>query len=294
MLASEQGVGFMQHLEQVVPTREKRKENLAYYRIANHYKFALERLLLAKGFARVIILEDDMEVSPDFFDYFEATAPLLQADPSLYAVSSWNDHGQERFVRDPELLLRTDFFPGLGWMLTRELFEELNPRWPRAYWDDWMRLQETRRGRQTVRPEMCRTLNFGAKGASHGQYFKQYLAHISAASSKVPWLERDVGFLDAARWPGTFDALMEGARDFRSDAREAAKTAATGTTVVVRYGSYKEYKSACKVLGIMDDWKDGVPRGAYRGVVMIRYGQGAFFLAPTPEAASGKVDGLVV
>ena len=37
-----------------------------------------------------------------------------------------------------------------------------------------------------------------------------------------------------------------------------------------------------------------IERGAYRGVVMIRYGQGAFFLAPTPEAASGKVDGLVV
>lgn len=39
-------------------------------------------------------LQDDMELSPDFFPYFEATAAVLDADPSLYCVSSWNDHGQ--------------------------------------------------------------------------------------------------------------------------------------------------------------------------------------------------------
>lgn len=39
-------------------------------------------------------VQDDMQLSPDFFSYFEATAPLLDADPSLFCVSSWNDHGQ--------------------------------------------------------------------------------------------------------------------------------------------------------------------------------------------------------
>lgn len=43
---------------------------------------------------------DDMEIAPDFFDYFEATAPILDADESLYAVSSWNDNGQTQFVHD--------------------------------------------------------------------------------------------------------------------------------------------------------------------------------------------------
>ena len=35
-----------------------------------------------------------MLLSPDFFSYFAATAPVLDADPSLLCVSSWNDHGQ--------------------------------------------------------------------------------------------------------------------------------------------------------------------------------------------------------
>ena len=41
-----------------------------------------------------VCVQDDMQLSPDFFSYFEATAPLLDADPSLFCVSSWNDHGQ--------------------------------------------------------------------------------------------------------------------------------------------------------------------------------------------------------
>lgn len=38
--------------------------------------------------------QDDMQLAPDFFPFFEATAPLLDRDPTLYCVSSWNDHGQ--------------------------------------------------------------------------------------------------------------------------------------------------------------------------------------------------------
>ena len=40
------------------------------------------------------LLQEDMEVAPDFFSYFEALTPLLDRDPSLMCISSWNDHGQ--------------------------------------------------------------------------------------------------------------------------------------------------------------------------------------------------------
>jgi hypothetical protein len=33
----------------------------------------------------------------------------------------------------PEELYRSDFFPGLGWMLTKSFWEELEPKWPHAY-----------------------------------------------------------------------------------------------------------------------------------------------------------------
>ena len=32
-----------------------------------------------------------------------------------------------------DVLYRTDFFPGLGWMLTKALWKELKPKWPLKY-----------------------------------------------------------------------------------------------------------------------------------------------------------------
>ena len=52
---------------------------------------------------------------------------------------------------DPTLLYRVGAMPGLGWMLTRSLFEELRPKWPDnsepLTWDGWMREPAQRKGR---------------------------------------------------------------------------------------------------------------------------------------------------
>ncbi|CAN0431060.1 unnamed protein product, partial [Ectocarpus sp. 13 AM-2016] len=34
---------------------------------------------------------------------------------------------------------------------------------PEAYWDDWLRDPRRRKGRQFIRPEVCRTFHFGQK-----------------------------------------------------------------------------------------------------------------------------------
>lgn len=55
-----------------------RKERVAYYRIANHYKFIMQQLFDCQRYDKLIIVEDDMMFAPDFFPYFEATANLLE------------------------------------------------------------------------------------------------------------------------------------------------------------------------------------------------------------------------
>ncbi|KAL5858627.1 hypothetical protein ACOSQ3_006085 [Xanthoceras sorbifolium] len=124
---------YMQHLDYEPVQTERPGELIAYYKIARHYKWALDELFYKHNFSRVIILEDDMEIAIDFFDYFEAAAALLDQDKSILAVSSWNDNGQKQFVHDPYALYRSDFFPGLGWMLSRTIWDELSPKWPKAY-----------------------------------------------------------------------------------------------------------------------------------------------------------------
>ena len=63
-----------------------------------------------------------------------------------------------------------------------------------------MRLGAVRRGRQCLRPEICRTFNFGAVGSSKGQYFKTYLQHTALNQVPVDWAALDLGYLQPARW----------------------------------------------------------------------------------------------
>ena len=157
--------------------------------------------------ARVIVLEEDLEVSPDFFDLFAAAAAVLAADSrarggpgSLLGASAWNDNGQAGHARDARALVRADFFPGLGWMLDRATWDELGPKWPKGYWDDWLREPAQRKGRFFIRPEVSRSRTFGRTGVSSGQFFDEFLAHTVLWSGvPVPWVKfAHAGALDSA------------------------------------------------------------------------------------------------
>jgi alpha-1,3-mannosyl-glycoprotein beta-1,2-N-acetylglucosaminyltransferase len=204
-------VSYMQHLEVEPPALEDKKEKPVYYRIANHYKFILRTFFDCFGYERLIILEDDMQLSPDFFSYFEAAAPILDADDSLMCVSSWNDHGQDRFVRNATQLYRSDFFPGLGWMLNTRVWHSVRENWPKGYWDDYMRLSATRRGRQCIRPEVCRTYNFGDIGSSSGQYFRLFLKPIKLNDEDVRWNKVDMSYLQRDNYARMFAAELAAA-----------------------------------------------------------------------------------
>lgn len=56
---------------------------LGYYKIARHYGWALNNTF-HKGYEFVIVVEDDLNVAPDFFEYFRGTYPLLRNDSTLW------------------------------------------------------------------------------------------------------------------------------------------------------------------------------------------------------------------
>jgi hypothetical protein len=97
-------------------------------RIATHYRFSLSRAFdLSPQAPGVIIVEDDLLYSPDFYQYFLSVSPVLDDDPSLFLISAWNDNGFKGLVADPFELRRTDYFPGLGWLLPRQGAAALPP-----------------------------------------------------------------------------------------------------------------------------------------------------------------------
>ncbi|CAK9177926.1 unnamed protein product [Ilex paraguariensis] len=272
---------YMQHLDFEPVHPERPGEIIAYYKIARHYKWALDQLFYTHNFSRVIILEDDMEIAPDFFDYFEAGSILLDSDKSIMAISSWNDNGQKQYVQDPYILYRSDFFPGLGWMLSKSTWDELSPKWPKAYWDDWLRLKENHKGRQFIRPEVCRTYNFGEHGSSLGQFFKQYLEPIRLNDVQVDWKSMDLSYLMEDKFVKHFAVMVKKAKPiYGTDA--VLKAYNIDGDVRIQYKDQAEFETIARQFGIFEEWKDGVPRTAYKGVVVFRYHapRCVFFVGP--------------
>lgn len=148
-------------------------------KIARHYKFALSAAFDHYPSApALIVVEDDLLFSPDFYEYFAAVAPVLNLDPSLFVVSAWNDNGFRGKVQDPLGLARTEFFPGLGWLLPRALYKsELEMQWPDSHWDHWLRSPAIHRNREIVYPQVPRTFHNGVFGTfmnmeTHNRYFR--------------------------------------------------------------------------------------------------------------------------
>ncbi|KAF0289223.1 Protein O-linked-mannose beta-1,2-N-acetylglucosaminyltransferase 1 [Amphibalanus amphitrite] len=133
--------------------------------------------------SRLIVLEEDLEVSPDFVNYFSQTSHLLDMDSSLWCISAWNDNGFDSTSSDPAALYRVEYFPGLGWMMTRNSVQQLLDVWPserEGYdWDVWVRWDSNRLERECIIPDVSRTYHFGISGshtssAFHALYYQDH------------------------------------------------------------------------------------------------------------------------
>ena len=194
-------IHFIQHRNDSDPAPElnakSKKWQIGYYKLSRHYKFALDQVFY-KVFAgqtidATIIVEDDLEVSPDFFSYMLAGYEHMLVEEAIghkdqfLCVSAWNDNGKPQNVDNSKAgLLKahlTDFFPGLGWLIRKHVWEEFRTIWPRAYWDDWVRLPDQRKNRACIQPEISRSHTFGKKGVSNGQFFEKHLKFIKLADS---------------------------------------------------------------------------------------------------------------
>ena len=158
-------------------------------RIARHYKWSLGNFFNKVNTETpcVIVVEDDLRFSPDFYEYFQAVGPVLDNDKTAWAVSAWNDNGFDYLMgHDKYRLLRTIFFPGLGWMMTRKLWkDQLEKTWPEEHWDHWLRSNRQHHNREVIYPEFPRVFHAGIKGTfmekkTHKKYFARIATNYDA------------------------------------------------------------------------------------------------------------------
>lgn len=120
----------------VVPDGFQRQEHdwhsKGLFKISEHFRFVLERAFDHHNHSRLILQEDDLLPANDFLLLFEKAAVLLDTDPTIWCISAWNDNAFSEIATDPGNLMRTQYFPGLGWMLKQELWkQELSHIWPK-------------------------------------------------------------------------------------------------------------------------------------------------------------------
>ncbi|KAJ8599347.1 hypothetical protein CTAYLR_005357 [Chrysophaeum taylorii] len=254
------------------------REGTGYHKLARHFKFALGKAFEGPGVRRVLVLEEDLEVARDAFDYFAAVAPILDADKTLLAASAWNDNGQAGKVKAPDKVVRSDFFPGLGWMLTSDVWRELEPKWPEGYWDDWLREPAQRKGRHVLRPEICRTFHLATRGTSNNQYgafLKKIQLYEGDPVDFVARRDELAKTLDLEAYDTRFGNDLRNARLLASP-DDLASLSGPGA-VRIEYVTVEDrpgasFPALARRLGIMDNVKAGVPRAAYRGVVQFWHG----------------------
>ncbi|KAA0192878.1 Alpha-1 3-mannosyl-glycoprotein beta-1 2-N-acetylglucosaminyltransferase, partial [Fasciolopsis buskii] len=260
-----------------------------YASAARHYKYALERMFVKFNHSALIIVEDDLDIASDFFQYFAATLPMLMASQSLFCVSAWNDNGRPGLVDPsrPDLLYRTDFFSGLGWMLLRQFWLEIREGWPDIFWDEYLRKPYVRKNRSCLRPEVSRTITFGRMGISKGQFFDAYLKTMILNNQWQNFLRMDLSYLHepnyTRRWlDSVYNMSVEiPLSQFLKDDLPLILTT-PARRIRVTYKSQIDFNQIAVKLNLMNDIKSGVMRNAFAGVVPVKWKNQWIYIAPPP------------
>lgn len=262
--------------------------------IAAHYRLSLGRIFEIFSDARyAIILEEDLEVSPDFLSYFSQTMPLMETDNSIYCISAWNDNGYTHSSQDNKLLYRTDVFPGLGWLLSRALWDEIMPKWPACCngwsWDLWLREDSQRKGRQCIMPDVPRTFHFGKRGLNvdNDYFYNAYFANHNV--NKEPKVELyPVERLLYGNYEMEINNLLKIAKLLphgpgASPCSPSYVPSTTDKIYVIWYyqKSAKDDKNLQAICSCFKMWDLGV-RGTYRGVLRF-FSKGNHILAAGSE-----------
>ena len=134
--------------------------------MSQHVFFALKKLF--EGVTEYgILLEEDLVVSPDFLELMVQSIPIIENDHTLFCASGWNDNGFLPFASDHKKILRTDGFPGYGWLVPRRsakpfLIDKL-PGWVNN-WGAWFDGHVRKHNLECIVPEVPRTRHIGGRG----------------------------------------------------------------------------------------------------------------------------------
>uniref|UniRef100_A0A1I8BE31 Alpha-1,3-mannosyl-glycoprotein 2-beta-N-acetylglucosaminyltransferase n=1 Tax=Meloidogyne hapla TaxID=6305 RepID=A0A1I8BE31_MELHA len=183
-------------------------------------------------------------------------------------ISAWNDNGNPSLVDwkgGINKLWRTDFFPGLGWMLRSELWIELRENWPDIYWDDWLRNNNIRKNRICIRPEISRTLHnltVAGKGSSGLHDKTASFSQNDLKRLEKPNFDKFMRIELKNAIELSLQQVLDGEYKEYQQHKNVKKP-----SFIVRIHDPREYRNLSKTFNLMADIRAGMMRTAYLGVV---------------------------
>jgi len=243
-----------------------RKASVA--KISEHFRFVLTEAFDRRRFEYVVFLENDLVVAPDFLWLFRSTAWLLEEDPTLFCVSAWNDNGVAGQVSDERRLFRTDYFPGLGWMIRSETWRQIRDAWPEfpsTGWDHWLRHGSGLHPRECIAPEVSRTHHLAVKAGTNVRRGTPAAKRLQSmpVSHLAPGKLGDLAYL----LPDNYDAeLRARVRSARRVTADDVPSLAAGQEYVLPY-SREDYAPLAKAFLLAP----AQPRTAHRGLIITRH-----------------------
>ncbi|KAF2359646.1 Glycosyl transferase family 13, partial [Trinorchestia longiramus] len=144
-----------------------------YYRAA--YQYVAENYPNAPA---AIFMDEDVQVSPDFFSLMAQMIPLLRVDPSIYCVTATAAGSSLAFPGEKDKVKRVASQVLWGYALTLDFIREALSRWPTSQsynviYDLWM-YDNVVGNRECVTPEVPRTRHYGAGNNTFGFHLERF------------------------------------------------------------------------------------------------------------------------
>ncbi|XP_042225466.1 protein O-linked-mannose beta-1,2-N-acetylglucosaminyltransferase 1-like [Homarus americanus] len=150
----------------------------------------------------VIILDEDVQVSPDFFSYMSQTLWLLYHDPTLYCINGYG--GTKDLSHDETKILRGDNQVSWGYAISLDFVREALQLWPsprpgRTFIYDYWLYSNIAGTRECVFPDVSRSRHFGI-GVNTVPWVKENIFQLNPLVEKSGVLLADVERVQLSVW----------------------------------------------------------------------------------------------
>ncbi|XP_037781678.1 protein O-linked-mannose beta-1,2-N-acetylglucosaminyltransferase 1-like [Penaeus monodon] len=165
----------------------------------------------------VIFLDEDVEVSPDFFSFMSQTLWLLREDPTLYCINGYG--GSKELSYDEAQVLRSDTQVSWGYAVSLDFVREALTYWQikqeGSMYDYWL-YSTVAKGRECAMPILSRTRHYGI-GMNTEAWIHEFF-FLNNPTVQVPMVQLEqVARLQLPLWRQHLDNSIRNATPLRAN-----------------------------------------------------------------------------